>query len=764
MPSNTTIKYIKALIAIRLFNQSLWMEEESISAIPLDRFNSQEVQDAITAGELIEVSRLDLPTDVVSPTWRLKGDWDPSNGQLPIGRRYGDSYKILTPGGVVGTVELKEGQRVIFTSLSTFEVLGEGAFDATTLTLEGLSDVDATGVLNGYILKYNGTTNKFEAVELVLTTTLAGLDDVDNTHLGDGVVPVFNQTSGKFEFEVPTTNLVDLADVDATGSTDGQVLFKNTTSGKFEFKEVVTATGFVTISDVEPVSVLDNVFNFDKIDDDFVLVSCSASTSNIKVKVIAVTGASAFKPTVTVNGIPATLTRNALTDVWEGYATLTLGGSGTHTLTAVHSDGPTATAEVTVVAPPVVTGATISGMYLNGPGQTEHAAGQSVNVDITADSVFDTVEIMTDPATAAVGVSEIPVTADTTATVRATIADRGNTTVARYISVRVRNLKGTWSLPVLTSNTVDTNNTRPSLLLGAVAYPLGQSALKVTEEATVAATYGNTDSVIFTSNGDLTFQDATLVGNQKVNRSSTGSGYNILTNNITGVVTRTANATTSTASRIVQIANTPATIVSITKPTRLRSKVGSAKIHTITVNCSQGTQSLAMTALIGDLQGGSWGTVDQGLTYTRGLGILDSYDKGITSFDTVYLTNLAGVVTTEADILLAIRQYEVGGFEPRTVFVNAWTNGVSPSEREAAIGTKVVNTAKLLVTVGSTKGEYTNSLATYSSPNSSPTTDIAITGPSGTLNSDLNLVYLRDTRLASANTTGTLNVDIEESI
>ncbi len=328
----------------------------------------------------------------------------------------------------------------------------------------------------------------------------------------------------------------------------------------------------------------------------------------------------------------------------------------------------------------------------------------------------------------------------------------------------MRNLNGTWSLPVLTSNTVDTNNTRPSLLLGAVAYPLGQSALKGTEEATVAATYGNTDSVVFTSNGDLTFQDATLVGNQKVNRSSTGSGYNILTNNITGVVTRTANATTSTASRIVQIANTPATIESITKPTRLRSKVGSAKIHTITVNCSQRTQSLAMTALIGDLQGGSWGTVDQGLTYTRGLGILDSYAKGVTSFDTVYLTNLAGVVTTEAGVLLATRQYEVGGFEPRTVFVNAWTNGVSPSEREAAIGTKVVNTAKLLITVGSTMGLYTNSLATYSSPNSSPTTDIAITGPSGTLNSDLNLVYLRDTRLASANTTGTLNVDIEESI
>lgn len=729
MPSNTTIKYIKALVAIRLFNQSLWMEEESISAIPLYRFNSQEVQDAITAGELIEVGSADLPTDVVSPTWRLKGDWDPSNGQLPIGRRYGDSYRILAPGGIVGTVELKEGQRVIFTSLSTFEVLGEGAFDATTLTLDGLSDVDATGVLDGYILKYNGTTNKFEAVELVLTT-----------------------------------NLVDLADVDATGSTDGQVLFKNSTTGKFEFKDVVTATGFVTISDVEPVSVLDNVFDFNKIDDDFVLVSCTASTSNIKVKVLAVTGASAFKPTVTVNGIPATLTRNALTDVWEGYATLTLGGSGTYTLTAVHSDGPTATAEVTVVAPPVVTGATISGMYLDGPGQTEHAAGQSVNVDIIADSVFDTVEIMTDPATAVVGVSEIPVTADTTATIPATIADRGNTTVARYISVRVRNLNGTWSLPVLTTNTVNTNNTRPSLLLGAVAYPLGQSALKGTEEATVAATYGNTDSVLFTSNGDLTFQDATLVGNQKVNRSSTGSGYNILTNNITGVVTRTANATTSTASRIVQIANTPATIVSITKPTRLRSKVGSAKIHTITVNCSQRTQSLAMTALIGDLQGGSWGTVDQGLTYTRGLGILDSYAKGVTSFDTVYLTNLAGVVTTEAGILLSTRQYEVGGFEPRTVFVNAWTNGVSPSEREAAIGTKVVNTAKLLVTVGSTTGVYTNSLATYSSPNSSPTTDIAITGPSGTLNSDLNLVYLRDTRLASANTTGTLNVDIEESI
>ena len=780
MPSNTTIKYIKALVAIRLFNQSLWMEEESISAIPLDRFNSTEVQDAITAGELIEVGSADLPTDVVSPTWRLKGDWDPSNGQLPIGRRYGDSYRILAPGGIVGTVELKEGQRVIFTSLSTFEILGEGAFDATTLTLDGLSDVDATGVLDGYILKYNGTTNKFEAVELVLTTNLQDLDDVDNTNLGDGTVPVFNQTSGKFEFEVPKTNLRDLLDVNATSLVDSSIPIYSSGTDKFEVVPFNIAGGFIAITDITPQNVGDNVYNKSLSDGDYVLQSCTSSSNFIRVHVLAITGKTKFRPDVTVNSIPVALTRVTGTDTWSGTADITLIGTGAQTITATHDEGAVDTAEVTVVAPPQIIDMAFSGAY-PALGQVQHAAGQSLSLTITSDQPFKQIEVVTDTSNAIAPGTTVLTTATTSETISVTVADRGNTTITSSALVRVRTEDGTWSsvyssatfgvpTPVDGIHTLELNNTRPSAILGVATYPIGQTALKLVEQASVVVTYLNVDTALFSSNvltPQLLIANDTVVESPKTFTRINGSaGYNVSTPNLFVTVGRTANATSSTANKVINIADDPAKITSITKPTRLRSGQ-TAQIHTLTANCDQLTQSLAITVPVGSLQGASWTTSNGGLSYSRNISIADSYAKGTYGM-TVYLVNLAGRVTTEVEINNidpAILQYVIGGFTQRTVFVTTpWIGGVTAAEREANIGTQVQLTAKLIVTIGSSVGNYVNNLATYTSPSNPAITDYALTGPTGSLNTTGTLVYVKDTLLASGNATGSLPVTIEESI
>lgn len=122
MPA-TNFRYIKALVPIRLFNGALWMEEEDINRIPLEMFNTSEIQTAITNNQLIEVNNNDLPVDVVSPTLKWKGDWDASNGQLPIGRRIGDIFKVITPG-TVGGIALVTGQLVFFRTLTDFDFLG----------------------------------------------------------------------------------------------------------------------------------------------------------------------------------------------------------------------------------------------------------------------------------------------------------------------------------------------------------------------------------------------------------------------------------------------------------------------------------------------------------------------------------------------------------------------------------------------------------------------------------------------------------------
>ena len=821
----TIIKYIKALVPIRLFNSSLWLEEESIRAIPLDKFNSQEVQDAIAADYLIEINANELPVDVVSPYWRLKGDWDPSNGQLPIGRRIGDSYRILEPGGIVGGTELRAKMRVVFTSLYSFEILGEGAFDVEgfveDLSIGDLNDVDLTGLQNNQVLAYNSGSQSFEPADVVtqlqdlsdvdvtdladgkvpvynattekfefqdIVTSLVTLSDVDVTDLADGKVPVYNATTEKFEFQDIVTSLVTLSDVDVTDLADGKVPVYNATTEKFEFENSVQGLGFIAITDIQAQSPSDNVFDKVTIDDGFVLESCVSTTTNLRVSILATTGRLTFKPSATVNGTPATLSRNALTDVWEGYADITLSGLSPYTITALHVEGATDTATVAVEAAPVIQSILISNAYPNAlDGQTEHAAGQQVTVTITSDVAFNAVEITNSVSNAVVsGVHTVPL--DMTATLTLTVADRGNSTTAKAVIAKVRDENGSWSIAAASTDFggttdgvhyINLNNTRPSLVLGSVTYPLGQSALKDVESATVVATYTNADSVLFTSpNGELLVTDPTLLNDKVVTRDS--GSYNVSTPNLQGVVTRAANATTFTATRVVNIANTSATIESISKPSRLRSGyvgtdaadvVHNGATHSLGVTLTQRTSAFSMTSPVGTLLGTQWSTADSGVTYTRSIKIIDSDSKNLHEFDTISITNLAGIVTTQTSISSPTKQFIVGGFTQRTVEVQAWLNGATAAEREAFIGTEVRDTSKLIVTIGSSAGLFTNNLATYTSPSNPATTNYAITGPSGVLNLPSPLthvggsyVYVRDTLLAGGNATGTLPVIIEETV
>jgi hypothetical protein len=87
------------------------------------------------------------------------------------------------------------------------------------------------------------------------------------------------------------------------------------------------------------------------------------------------------------------------------------------------------------------------------------------------------------------------------------VANRGDTTTAFPAKVRVKNANGTWSSVFSSSDFGGTNgthilalnNTRPTVTVGTITYPASQFALKLTEQATVAATYANVDSVLWTS-------------------------------------------------------------------------------------------------------------------------------------------------------------------------------------------------------------------------------------------------------------------------
>jgi hypothetical protein len=521
--------------------------------------------------------------------------------------------------------------------------------------------------------------------------------------------------------------------------------------------------GFVAITDITPTNPSDNVGSKIKTDDNNVLQSCISSTPNITVSVLAVTAGNNFKPSVTVNGVAATLSRNALTDVWTGSAVITLTGEAPYTVTATHSEGATDTAIVTIEAAPIIDNIEFSGAYSQGVGQTEHAQGQTLSLTITSDTQFTELEIVDDVGTATEALS-LSFAATTTKTVTVTVADKGSYGTGAPIIVpakaRIKSANGTWGNYFESNDFGGTNgvhilalnNTRPLVEINSIVYPVGQYALKDTESVTVNVSESNVDSLVWSSpNSQLSITNPTIAGNKIVSRAS--GGYNITNNNLRVVSNRVANATQTTLDAIVWIAH-DAPIITITTPAaRLRSGV-TAQNHTISINSNQRTQATpTLSASVGTWQG-AWATANNGINWTRALAIADSDAKGVASFSGLSIINLAGI---EVTAISSGDSYTVGGFVQRTVSVAAYPN------REATIGTQVSDTSKLRVTNLSKGGSGSLNTSFVSSVGDAIDT-FTITQPSGIYNANGNTVYNRDLANAVSNTSGTMQFEVEEIV
>lgn len=495
--------------------------------------------------------------------------------------------------------------------------------------------------------------------------------------------------------------------------------------------------GFVAITDITPTNPSDNVGNKVKTDDNNVLQSCTSSTTNVTVSVLAVTAGTSFKPTVDVNGTQAVLTRNALTDVWTGTAAITLTGSSPYTVTATHSEGATDAATVTIEAAPVINQLEFSGAYSQGVDQTEHAAGQTLSLTVSSLTPFVELEVIADGTTATQAVSQT-FAATTSKTLTVTVANQGNTPTAYPAKVRIRNANGTWSTVTATSNTIVLNNSQPTITFSGIVYPAFQQAIKSGESATVNVTETNVDTVSYTST-ELTVTDPTTLGNKTVTYES--GTYNISTNNLTVVATKTSNATTATFSTVVWIANTAPTITVTTPAARLRSP----QSHTISINSNQRTQATpTLSASVGTF-GGSWSTVNNGLNWTQSLAIADSDTKGAANFTGLSITNLAGI---EVEVVGVVSTYLVGGFTQRTLTFPLWdTNQI----REVALGTNVYDTSKL-VAFNVTRNRAT----TYRGTVGDEVDKFTITGG--------NTLYNCDLENASTAITSPVIITIEETV
>jgi hypothetical protein len=515
--------------------------------------------------------------------------------------------------------------------------------------------------------------------------------------------------------------------------------------------------GFVFVTDIVP-TVDGNVGNKIYSADFKVLKSCSVTTDRLKVKILAASGHSNYTPNVTLDGQAIVLTETTIPSIFEGELNIIL-TPGQDKITLQHEDGPTTEVIILQDEKPVITGARFIGNYPT--NQTELKENDSFQFSVESTIPITTIELENYGAFKAQTITSVSGNA---AIRTGVVANRGTTTQALGFRVRVRSISGAWSDWYTTSdygNTdavhrVNLNNLYPTVTISNILYPTGQQALKNNESATIVNTITNANVVSYLSpNSQLSIADAHIYNNNKIVSRVAGS-VNTSTNNLRIVATRTANGASREQSTIVFIMNIAPTITIITPAVRLRSGGNNNTQpvdHVITISSDQNLLSApTLTAPIGNWIGSNF--TGSNKVWTRSLRIHDDDPKGTYNWQGLQATNLAGITTS---VITSGISYTLGGFIKRRFYVAAFPN------REGSIGTYVTDTSKLRCT-NLSKGAENSLNTTYQETMTNDINRFTITGPSGVLNPFGNLWYNNDGLNASSNTSGAMQIDLEEVV
>lgn len=448
-------------------------------------------------------------------------------------------------------------------------------------------------------------------------------------------------------------------------------------------QEEVVAQGWIKVYDVTPQNeppheVIDKVYQ-----DTAETILQSAESSEYTINVLV---RSSF-PLVEVNGTAGQLTEVADMGHYEGTIPITLDDSAPSNIYEVEAqaitpddfDGPIDTVLITVTKPPEILTMSFTGGY---PGtQTELKAGDTFQITGTLDRAADAIEIQ-DLEACSYSLEAIAV--GVTFTITGTIADRGTTVQALAAHCRARDaisgaFGGIRSTNELTggvdgTDLVNLNNLYPTLTFGAITYPGAQQALKNSESAIIAVTSSDFDTLSYSSpNVELNIDSGTPT---QVDVTRIGGTYNVTVDNLRGTATRDANDATTITNEVVFIAHTAANIEIVLPATRLRSGGNDGTVaqdHTITLNT---TQLVVGTPTTEADSGGARGAFTDAWTsvaaqsWERTLQVIDSDEKGVFSWESASITNLAGLVTS---IVATGPTYELGGFVARTLTFPAFS-------------------------------------------------------------------------------------------
>jgi hypothetical protein len=484
-----------------------------------------------------------------------------------------------------------------------------------------------------------------------------------------------------------------------------------------------------------------------------VITDGTADTQNVRVSLVAEGGSAFYSPTITITTVPALpgtpVVVNLAEDTYDkrmfaGFVDLT-GVTADTVITATSSTNATARATVHVAAAgPSISSLTI-GAY---PGsQTEAKNNDVMPITGVVPNTATYVEVIV--AGAAKAISSLTLGAADSAgagfkTVTGTFIV-GASSGSQKATARARNTLGTYGANFQSGNSITLNQTFPTIGARTLTYPATQSALKGSETVSIASTVTNADTVAYTSSADLSVSNANLYEAVKT-VTRVGGSYVIGTNNYTITATKASNGAIATASSAVTIANAAATAsVSITgNPSRLVSTPGGVS-YTVNITPNQLLSAAPTMAASSGTLGGSW-TFSAGV-YSNTLLIKDTDVDGAQLFGSLVLVGLAKVQGTT---ITSGANYSVGGFQVRTITFPAF-------QQFAAIGTNVVDITKTIARYSGVAGTLA-----LRSDTTQFSQGYTITDASGNYNPTGGYLFITDGAFAGSNTSGTLQLDIEE--
>lgn len=467
-----------------------------------------------------------------------------------------------------------------------------------------------------------------------------------------------------------------------------------------------------------------------------IIAEATTDTDNVRIYALVEGNSAAYTPTVTIDGIDVDISNYSKIDTdsrsYVVYQDIVVTESRVVELES--STGQEAEVYINrAAAGPAITAITF-GSY---PGsQTELKAGDTIQVIVTTEESATSVTFY---SFGAVNSKTLSVSGGI-ATGTLTVSNNTGTLSAKAYAT---NGFGTDGNDFTSADTLELNQTKPSISNISISYPISQSAIKDAETVNATSTVTDFSSINYTNSNDLSITESTSSYDASKTVSRVSGSYVVSGTNYTVTAYRAANGSSATKSALIKIVNVPATAsISIDgSPSRLRSRVG-GKNYTVRVNANQQIQSYNSL----DTDKGTFGSFSSN---RKVLTIEDSTARGTGTFSNLSVTGLSGI---EGTVITSGENYEVGGFELREIQYPAGST-------HEPIGTYIADANKIVVKLKDTVDYFT-----YRTNTDNFGDGFTITNSDGTFNSTGNYLYLTSQSLTGSNSSGLLIAEIEEVV